>query len=148
MYLNNYQSFAFGFIILGLLSFIACEKTTETSKILEFGKQAELKQTESIWFGSDTLTGVKVKVNEIADSRCPKDVQCVWAGEVTVKLLFSANKDSLNLDLKIVPANKYKTDTLSFTLNSKNYKALLFDVTPYPNTKNQGSKFAALTILK
>lgn len=28
----------------------------------------------------------------VNDSRCPQDVQCVWAGEVTVELMLEANK--------------------------------------------------------
>lgn len=149
MYLNNQQSFAFGFIILGLLSFIACEKTIETSKLAAFGVKTDLKQAESIWFGADTLTGLQVTVKDINDSRCPNDptVQCVWGGEANVKLLVSADNDSTSIDVKLAPTNNYKTDTVSFKLKNNNYKAVLFDVSPYPNNKNQGSKFATLTIL-
>ncbi|MFC6616418.1 hypothetical protein [Deinococcus radiophilus] len=25
---------------------------------------------------------------EVEDSRCPKDVQCIWAGEVTARVLY------------------------------------------------------------
>lgn len=148
MYLNNKQSFTFGFIILALVFFIACEKTIETSKIIGYGTRVELKQTESIWFGADSLTGLKVTVTEIADSRCPEDVDCVWAGEAKVDLLAVQTQDSVNLKLTIDPTNSYKIDTLDFTLNSKNYKALLFAVDPYPSTKNEGAKFATLTVLQ
>lgn len=148
MYLNNYQSFTFGALILGLLSFIACEKTTETNKLVGFGVKADLKQAESVWFGADTLTGLKVTVNKIADSRCPEDVQCVWAGDASVKLLATDLKDSVVLDLKIDPAKNSKTDTLQFSLSNKNYKALLYAVNPYPNTKIKMVKSATLTILK
>lgn len=147
MYLNNYQSFIFGTLIIGLLSFVACEKTTEISKILGFGGKAELMQTDSIWFGTDSLTGIKVSVTEIADSRCPEDVQCVWAGEANVDVLASYNEESIKLKLKIDPAKSSKTDTVNFTLNSKNYKALLFAVNPYPNTKIKAVKVATITVL-
>lgn len=147
MYLNNYQSFIFGAVILGLLSFVACEKTIETNKMVDFGTKAELSQSEEIWFGTDTLTGVKVKLTEIADSRCPEDVQCIWAGEAKVKMLAVSKTDSVNLDLKISPAHSSRTDTLSVLLNSKNYKALLFDVSPYPNTNNDSEKIAIFTII-
>jgi hypothetical protein len=150
MYLSNYQSYAFGAIILGLLSFIACEKTIETSKIIGFGQKAVLKQSQSVWFGADTLTGMQLVVNEITDSRCPNDpnIQCVWAGEATVNLLATDTKDSVSLNLKISPAKNPQTDTVSFSLGNKYYKALLFEVNPYPNSKNEGAKFATLTILK
>lgn len=144
MYLNNYQSFIFGAIIIGLLSFVACEKTVETKKIIGFGVKAELAQTKSIWFGADTLTGVKVSVSEIADSRCPEDLICVWAGEAKVKLLAVNKKDSLAIQLSLSAPK----DSLNFSLGDKNYKAILSDVNPYPNsTKNQGVKFATFTIL-
>nr|WP_294894235.1 hypothetical protein [uncultured Pedobacter sp.] len=148
MYLNNYQSYTFGIIILGLLSFIACEKTTETSKIIGFGEKVVLQQSDNVWFGADTITGIQIKINEIMDSRCPEDVKCIWAGEANVKLLATDLKDSVSLDLKIDPVKSSKTDTVKFTLNSKNYQALLYAVNPYPNSKNEGVKFATLTILK
>ncbi len=150
MYLNNYQSFTFGAIIIGLLSFVACEKTAETQKIIGFGIKTELAQTESIWFGSDTLTGLKVRVIEIADSRCPNDpnVQCVWAGEAKVKFTATHNTDSVGFDLKISPTENPETDTVSFKLNSKNYQAILYAVNPKPTANNnQGAKFATFTIL-
>ena len=148
MYLNNYQSSIFGIAILGLLFFIACEKTIETSKVVDFGAKATVYQEKSVWFGTDTLTGVNVTVEEIADSRCAEDVECVWAGEAKVKLMATSKSDTVALDLTISTEKNSKTDTLSFGLNDKNYKALLYSVDPYPNTKIKAVKSATFTILK
>ncbi len=148
MYLNNYQSSIFGFAILGLLSFIACEQTIETNRIVDFGTKTTVSQSKSVWFGTDTLTALHLTVEEIADSRCPEDVQCVWAGEAKVKLLAASKTDTVKLDLVISPEKNSKADTLSFDLNNKNYKALLYSVDPYPNTKVKGVKTATFTILK
>ncbi|HTN21192.1 MAG TPA: hypothetical protein VL125_11985 [Pelobium sp.] len=144
MYLNNYQSFIFGAVILGILSFIACEKTIETSKIVGFGVNVELAPSESVWFGSDTLSGVYTKVDNIEDSRCPEGAVCVWAGEAKTSLLVVQKQDSVNLNLKL----NSPTDSVSFSLNNKSYKAVLTAVNPYPNLKNNTSaKSATLTIL-
>ncbi|HEX7366606.1 MAG TPA: hypothetical protein VF273_05880 [Pelobium sp.] len=150
MYLNNYQSFIFGAVILGLLSFIACEKTGEANKVVGFGVKTDFKQSESVWFGADTLSGLQITVKEINDSRCPNDpeVQCVWGGEASVKLLATDSKDSLDLMLKIDPAKNSTTDTVPFTIGSKQYKALLFSVNPYPSTKIKMVKSATLTVLR
>ena len=36
--------------------------------------------------GTVTVAGKSVSFTEIADSRCPKDVVCVWAGDAAVSL--------------------------------------------------------------
>src|SRR3990167_4059177 len=44
----------------------------------EFDKAITLKLNDKITFSD----GLNVVLKEINDSRCPKDVQCIWAGEI------------------------------------------------------------------
>lgn len=50
-----------------------------TSNATAFGKSITLKLHNTATFSD----GLKVTLKEINDSRCPKDVQCVWAGELS-----------------------------------------------------------------
>ena len=149
MYLNNFQSYVFGSILLLIMAFAACDKGETGTPIKTFGEKAELSVNDKVWFGADTLNGLKTLVTEISDSRCPENVQCVWAGEAVVKLKINNLTDSTTVNLKIEPAKNSVTDTVSFTLSAKDYQAILYDITPYPNTE-QGvvKKKASISILK
>ncbi|RKD13823.1 hypothetical protein BCY91_09700 [Pelobium manganitolerans] len=146
MYLNNLQSFFFGATLLGLVSFVACEKTVETNKIVPFGTKVELGTAESVWFGADTLNGVEISIIAIDDSRCPIGVNCIWAGEARVQ--FNAtqlNSDTASFELRLPTAKK---DTLSFKLNQNYYQAVLFGVKPYPSAQQKNAKSRATISLK
>ena len=61
-----------------LLAGISCSSPTApgagTSTItLRFGQTA-------------TVGGTRISFTDVADSRCPKDVACVWAGDAAVRL--------------------------------------------------------------
>ncbi len=58
----------------------------------------------------------------LEDSRCPADVQCVWAGRVLVSLDTFSSKGSASKTVTI--GDQITLDSLTFTLK---------DVTPYPN---------------
>ncbi|MFC5284971.1 hypothetical protein [Pedobacter alpinus] len=151
MYLNNFQSFVYGFFVFVAIGFMACEKTNETKKIVSFGEVVELAKTESIWFGSDTLIGLKFYVDTINDIRCPEDedIACVWAGEALVNVTAYQKSDSTNFTLKLSPTKNFKSDTVSFSLNNQSYKGILLKVDPYPNsTKSTVTKSATITVLK
>lgn len=45
----------------------------------EFGKPVDLKIGTTVVF----VDGLQVKLMSVTDSRCPKDVQCIWQGELT-----------------------------------------------------------------
>ena len=73
-----------------------------TTPLVQLGVSVDLKIGETLgaenseW--SVTLAGVA------SDSRCPRDVTCVWAGEVTVSLVSrQRDKDSVELDLTLGP---------------------------------------------
>ncbi|MEO5909555.1 MAG: hypothetical protein ABIP95_01645 [Pelobium sp.] len=148
MYLNNFQTFAFGSILIFILCFAACEKSTITPDALSFGEKAVLKPNEATYFGSTPENAFKLTIQEISDSRCPEGVNCVWAGEAVVKLSIKNLTDSVAFALKISPSKNSLPDTLDFNIEKQTYRAILYGVNPYPEIKNKESSIATVTLLK
>lgn len=149
MYLNNFQSYVFGSILLLIMAFAACDKVETGTPIKAFGEKAELSVNDKVWFGADTVNGLKTLVTEISDSRCPENAQCVWVGEAIVKLKINSLTDSTSVNLKIAPVKTSVTDTINFGLNSKTYRAILYSVNPYSNTDEPViKKIATISISK
>lgn len=82
---------------------------------------------------------------DLNDSRCPENVQCVWAGNVVVDLEITSTKSSNNevQTVKmclgecspIYPKKGFlESDTAFFTYGGINHTLTLTDVSPYPNT--------------
>lgn len=59
------------------------------------GKKITLESGQSVTIGRND-SSVRIKVINIQDNRCPKDVQCVWQGYVNVEfeLLTPENRNS------------------------------------------------------
>lgn len=71
-------------------------------------------------------TGEITLVDVLADSRCPKGVQCVWAGEVKISLKYRNNSTLANQNITLqYPGNPIVVD---------NYKMELISVTPEKTT--------------
>lgn len=66
-----------------------------------FNKAITFKINETITFPDN----LKVELKEINDSRCPKDVQCVWAGELSALFLLSGAKLSATQELRLGTTN-------------------------------------------
>ena len=149
MYLNNFQSYTFGAILIFFLCFAACEKGILNGPLLSYGEKVELQKSQSILFGTDTNNGLKLTVNTINDSRCPKDVNCIRAGEAAVKIsIYDIKENSVTFDLYYGEKSHFKPDTVNFSIDKKIYKVILFDVNPYPQTRvTQDSLKAKLTLL-
>ena len=50
-----------------------------------------------------TLNGLKIEFVELVeDSRCPADVQCVWAGNAKIKIRVTKNRKSQVLELEMI----------------------------------------------
>lgn len=68
-------------------------------------------------------------VEVVEDSRCPRDVNCIWAGNAKLKLLVSKGKkrsQEVELNSGIEPT----------TVTVFGYDLSLKDLTPYPDTSN------------
>ena len=72
----------------------------------------------------------------IADSRCPKNVMCVRAGEADVLVSIYKNGSFIE-DKKIrIDASGYVMESNNLALNAKDFKIYGFALTPYPRGVN------------
>jgi hypothetical protein len=94
---------------------------------------ANVSRNVQIRFGQEvTVPGHKFKIKFVSvpeDSRCPKGVNCIWAGNVRVLLHVSKAKSKpvkveLNLNPRDFPDGE--------AANYGNYKLKLKSVEPYP----------------
>jgi hypothetical protein len=70
------------------------------------------------------INGLRITVeNLIADSRCPKEVQCIHAGNVSARVTLQSDTDTETREF-IAGEKPYAFDTFLVTL---------LDVTPYPS---------------
>jgi hypothetical protein len=106
-------------------------------------------QTKSILLKVDqekTVPGTRIKVKFIElieDSRCPVDVNCVWAGNAKIKLRFAKGSDE-----EVVELN---TSLRPQTVEFGGYRFKLAGLTPRPRSNIRISRLgyvAALTAKK
>ena len=82
-------------------------------------EEVQLKYGETATFGERTIRFDEVKT----DSRCPKDVTCVWAGEVVV-LLTMEQQDTYTI----------RPGGIAELWSDENVSYRIAAVTPYPKT--------------
>jgi hypothetical protein len=86
------------------------------------------------------VDGIKLSFDEVADSRCPSNAQCIRAGEVVVDLnLNTQQKIKMCLgECQLVQPDRKKgfvvQDSLDVSVNSQKYLFILKQVNPYPTT--------------
>ncbi|HUQ18646.1 MAG TPA: hypothetical protein VM099_03445 [Gemmatimonadaceae bacterium] len=107
--------------LLSVLALTACAvvgTSSPNTKVVKSGEDFELSPTETAIVDQGAVTLTLVKVNE--DSRCPIDVQCVWAGDVALALLVGTNSNArnpstihTNLDPRTTIADGYKIEAVS-----------------------------------
>ena len=74
--------------------------------------------------------------NVITDSRCPKSVMCIRAGEAYVLVSIYKNGDFIE-DKKIrIDASGYVMASTNLVLDAKDFKIYGFALTPYPVDTN------------
>lgn len=79
----------------------------------------------------------------ITDSRCPKDVACVWAGVGVAQFTFTVNNDKHTLTLGTWKTGPYNKDT---TIGR--YKIELQNLAPYPGDKQPQPASATVKITR
>lgn len=90
----------------------------------------ELNEGENKFLKGYEMNVTFQKVKE--DSRCPKDVQCVWAGVATVNLQFMGTYTRpVNVELSTI--NDVKKGYSSYAIFN-GYKISLVTLDPYPNS--------------
>ena len=81
------------------------------------------------------LGEVSLKLKEVvSDSRCPSNVHCIWAGEITVKVnVYKNGKYLKEQTLRFSSANNSITDIYS----TESYAVTAVSVTPYPEAQEK-----------
>ncbi len=74
--------------------------------------------------------GLTVTLKEINDSRCPKDVQCVWAGELSGVLVLSGDNTSATQEIRLstVVNKTVNVGQYTFTIKDATVASLDFSV--------------------
>jgi len=120
------------FVSLGLVSLLlgGCKSGVDTKAFLS--KQFTLAIGQSASISGENLNVRFMDVTE--DSRCPKDVTCIWAGQVSCALEISAGGKIESV--KLTQPGLSDTDTVQ-KVGAYTYK---FTIEPYPQSGMQIQK--------
>jgi len=140
-----------------LLTCVLCMSNSSCSKdsvegmsTSDFGIPFELSPDESVILPKNKKE-VMISLVSLKDSRCPADVQCIWAGNAGIKIRISSGTglvDSTELCLGQCDT-KFKTaDTAILRLRDLNYSVVLKSIDPYPGKGNAENKKAILLVKK
>jgi hypothetical protein len=124
--------FSWGFIffitialLLGYSSSVAVNSYGESNaEVVHFGQEFKLRVGKQVGFDGSSL---KIRFLSVAsDSRCPKDVTCVWEGNAEVLLEMTENGD-----VTIVKLNTHRGFQSPKEEKYLGYRVELIDLTPY-----------------
>lgn len=115
----------------GVLFVMACQQSGTSPAEL-----VSLQRNQSARLSSD----VTVRIDSIMDSRCPINVNCIWAGQASVALTLSKENATAatHLILGASTAAGKRADSTTVLLASQTYIVILRNVTPYPGTGTTG----------
>ena len=135
-------------IFIVLFCGASCEKDT-----LNGIKKGDLNTTIGLSINEKVLINNEfvIDLTSIIDSRCPADVQCVWAGNASTQFkIIGSNQTDLVINLCLGQCDdKFKpTDSAEFTRNNIRYSILLKAVNPYPKNGASVDKKAGFVISK
>ncbi len=114
-------------ILLSTALLFACDKSDDTA-----AKSAKLNQAFTLKINEAAkVEDIKITFLDITeDSRCPTNVDCIWAGRVVAD--FKAEKGGETV-IKSVTDNPQANDaTLSTSFEAFGHLVTLQEVTPYP----------------
>lgn len=123
-----------------VLSLFACKKES----VLKLNNEFSLKKGETVTL-KDGKSYINLKLLEINDSRCPKDVVCVRAGEAIVKFDMEINNKKYTNEL-CIQCDSQIPITLNITID--NYNISLMAVNPYPESSKSRVEKSAIMVIK
>jgi hypothetical protein len=126
-------------MMLGMLVMAGCASAPKYDVAAVLGKEFTLGQGQAAYIASESMLVKFVNVTE--DSRCPSDVVCVWAGQVTTQLQVAGSGFNLGGNVTLGSGSKAN---LEFT-DSKNVTYLLevLEVSPYPKSTDTARNYSA-----
>jgi len=106
----------------------------------DLGQPFSLKLNQSAFIPSENL---QILFQDVpSDSRCPSDVQCIWAGEVKVSLMLKKGRNGpaaawhTNLSIVKGAGEESGVETFNDALGNR-YTVKLVRVEPYPKSNQQ-----------
>ena len=118
------------FLPLCLILLLSCEEmdTAQPDKEVLMNTSFSLRPPQQAH-----ASGIRLTVLQVADSRCPADVQCIWEGEVTVKLRAQTNFTTKEISLTLHRPDQDGKNTAVVG----NYRITLESVSMPPSQKVQ-----------
>ena len=113
-------------------------------KVARLNREFKLKVGERAM-----LKGTQLRIKFLAvenDSRCPKDVTCVWAGNAAVSLHLSNRTGSQTIIRNTSTSPQFVTDS-----EYRGFRVKLVSLSPYPRSKRKiapGDYIATLLVSK
>jgi len=114
-------------LLLGLVTGLSACAKQPASVTAELGQGFVLEPGQTAVIKNESLT---VKFNEIvSDSRCPKGVQCIWAGEVSSLIVINYQNQDKEMVLKLLGAGEGEDLFTDYIIK--------FTVEPYPEYEKE-----------
>ncbi|MBT0607246.1 hypothetical protein [Aequorivita echinoideorum] len=130
-------------LILSILVLASCSSgQKKMAETIKFPLELSLKQTV-------TMDGTSITFNEVTeDSRCPTNVQCVWAGRAKVSVTI-AESGKAPVEKKIIlgETREGENDT-KMVLKTGEYILQASELKPYPKDSNNEISGYVLEITK
>jgi hypothetical protein len=121
------NSFIFGFIIIfNIIYLTGCIQPDFSVIPAELDEPFQLKINQTGFIKSENIKILILNVTE--DSRCPSDVECIWAGQVTILLNILKNFQSLGEFNLTIPGESDEIAIIEFD----GYSLKMIKVDPYP----------------
>lgn len=115
------------FLLIAIIASSSACSSQPVRKIGEFGHKIILIPGQEFSLNDNELI---IRFLEIVnDSRCPTDVQCIWAGEVSVKVEIEYQGQTKSMIMTQSGSNESDTQILNFKIS--------FDIQPYPIDEKQ-----------
>ena len=121
-----------GFVLLSCWSTAGGQMSAGgATQVARLGRPLNLRAGQQV-----TLKGERLRIKFAAvehDSRCPKDVKCVWAGNAAARLDVSTSRRGS----KSLPLNTSRSLSLFGETQYQGYKLRLVGLSPYPRSNKE-----------
>ncbi|MDO6389770.1 hypothetical protein Q4E40_06505 [Pontibacter sp. BT731] len=138
--MKNVLIFAFVCLLL------SCSKENLGTVNAYLGQEIKLQEGQSALYqntGYDVAAVVKLKVEDVSDSRCPSDVVCFTYGRVEVTLAVGSGNgkgETITMCLGDCDGGSRFEDTAKVVVGALPYEIRLQSVTPLPTIKDKFSQ--------
>jgi hypothetical protein len=135
----------YGLLIVSSLLAAGCKKVSHNS-VTQESNPFTVKVNESARLAQN----VTLQVDDIADSRCPATVTCIWYGNAKVKFTLKDSVWSQSGELCIGQCDQQmkNQDSIIVQLGVNTYEVTLTEVRPYPGTDTNASPVAVIQVLQ